>query len=59
MPAKWCDLSCPHATFPRKSALQGACNTMQAIYCRKHRKLLAKNAPCLDEKRPARRRRTS
>jgi hypothetical protein len=48
--AKWCDLSCPHAHFPGKTALAGACNTMQAIYCRKYRTLRAKNAPCMEKK---------
>ena len=45
---KWCDLSCKHASFPDKWGLQGACNTMQALYCRKHKRLVPKNAPCLD-----------
>jgi len=44
----WCDFSCKHASFPKQSALQGACNTLQAIYCRKHGKLVPKNGRCLD-----------
>jgi hypothetical protein len=49
---KWCDLSCPHAEFPKQRALTGACNTLAALWCRRHRQLVAKNAPCLDEREP-------
>ena len=48
MKRKWCDLSCKHAEFPKQTALQGACNTLQALHCRKHDKLVPKNGPCLD-----------
>ena len=46
---KWCDLSCKHAVFPKTWGLQGACNTMQALFCSKHKRPVAKNAPCLDD----------
>ena len=51
MDRKWCDLTCEHASFPKQTALQGACNTLQAIYCRKHRRLVPKNGVCLDSRK--------
>jgi hypothetical protein len=48
MTQKWCDLGCRHASFPSKTALAGACNTLVALWCRKHKRLVPKNAPCID-----------
>ena len=45
---RWCDLSCRHAAFPEKDALSGACRTLSTLYCKKLRKLVQKNAPCID-----------
>jgi hypothetical protein len=45
---RWCDPSCPHATFPKKEHLDGACHTFIAIYCKKHKCLVPKSGPCLD-----------
>jgi hypothetical protein len=46
--ATWCDLSCPHASFPRASAVDGAgsCRTFAALYCAKLEKLVHKHGPC-------------
>jgi hypothetical protein len=43
---RWCDLDCPHASFPEKEALDGACHTFIALYCAKLGRLVHKNAPC-------------
>ncbi|KMY66583.1 hypothetical protein AAU61_15715 [Desulfocarbo indianensis] len=45
---RWCDLSCPHASFPQEEAVDGAgsCRTFVALYCRELGRLVAKNAPC-------------
>jgi len=45
---KWCDLSCPYATFPDEEALDGACHTFIALYCKKYRRLVQKSGLCLD-----------
>lgn len=48
---RWCDLSCPHAAFPKDDAVDGAgsCRTFAALYCAKLKRLVAKNAPCAAE----------
>ncbi|HUV39596.1 MAG TPA: hypothetical protein VMY39_08265 [Planctomycetota bacterium] len=56
MKRTWCDLSCEHASFPTERALVGACNTLQAIYCRRHKRLVPKNGPCLDVRGKSRKR---
>ncbi len=45
---KWCDLSCPAASFPRAEAVDGAgsCRTFAALYCAKLGKLVHKHGPC-------------
>ena len=45
---RWCDLSCPEAEFPRQEAVDGAgsCRTFSALYCRRLKRLVPKNAPC-------------
>jgi hypothetical protein len=46
--AKWCAPDCPHASFPEKDHLGGACHTFIALYCGKHGRLVQKSALCLD-----------
>ncbi len=45
---RWCDLTCPQASFPQDEAVDGAgsCRTFVALYCRELGRLVAKNAPC-------------
>jgi len=53
---EFCDMNCRYAEWPGSDALDGAagCRTFQAIFCRKKKKVVYKNAPCPDkEKRPA------
>jgi len=45
---KFCDMSCPHATFPEDEALDGACHTFIALYCKKYHRLVQKSGICLD-----------
>ena len=45
---QWCDPACPHASFPRKEHLDGACHTFIALYCSKYKRLVQKSGPCLD-----------
>jgi hypothetical protein len=45
---RWCDLDCPHASFPEKEALDGACHTFIALWCDKYTRLVQKSAMCLD-----------
>ncbi len=49
---RWCDLTCPEASFPRQEAVDGAgsCRTFAALYCARLKRLVAKNAPCAAEK---------
>ena len=44
----FCDLKCPYAEFPEKEAIDGArsCRTFSALWCRKLKQYVAKNAPC-------------
>ncbi len=45
---RWCDLTCPHASFPKEDAVDGAgsCRTFVALRCAILKRLVAKNAPC-------------
>ncbi len=43
---KWCDLECPHAAWPDSAALSGACRTFQALFCKKLKRVVEKNALC-------------
>jgi hypothetical protein len=43
--AEWCDYNCQHAAFPDE-ALEGACRTVAAVWCKKLRRLIPKNSPC-------------
>ncbi len=48
---RWCDLTCPEASFPKDPAVDGAgsCRTFAALYCAQLKRLVAKNAPCAAE----------
>lgn len=48
---RWCDLSCPEASFPKDGAVDGAgsCRTFVALYCARLKRLVGKNAPCAAE----------
>jgi len=45
---KWCDLNCPHASFPEDDALDGSgsCRTFLALSCAYLGEIVTKNAPC-------------
>ncbi len=47
-PLEWCEPSCPHASFPKESDLDGACHTFIALYCNKYKRLVQKSGLCLD-----------
>ncbi|MBN1917734.1 MAG: hypothetical protein JW889_07490 [Verrucomicrobia bacterium] len=42
---KWCDYNCKDAAFPEE-ALEGACRTVAAVWCKRLKKLVPKNSPC-------------
>ncbi|MHA1733695.1 MAG: hypothetical protein ACTSU5_17250 [Promethearchaeota archaeon] len=52
--AKWCDLSCEHATFSGAEDTAGACRRDIVLFCRKHGKFVRKNAFCIDVTRELR-----
>ncbi len=57
---KYCDYNCEHAAFPDE-ALEGACRTVAAVWCKKLGRLVPKNSPCpvaekTSSKKPQRRR---
>ena len=45
---KFCDLNCEYADFPDETAVDGSksCRTFVALYCKKLKRLVTKNAPC-------------
>jgi hypothetical protein len=44
---KYCDLSCPHADFPKQDVDgSGSCMTFAAIWCQELHAHVTKNAPC-------------
>lgn len=51
MTALWCDLNCPHASFPGNEGIDGSqsCRTFQALYCEKLGRLVYKNDRCRAE----------
>jgi len=55
---KWCDLSCPEASFPTAEAVDGAgsCRTFAALYCNKLGQLVHKHGlcPCPEDDPPGR-----
>jgi len=48
---KFCDMRCEHAEFPKEDAIDGSgtCRTFAALYCKKLKKYVSKNAPCAVE----------
>ena len=42
---EFCSYQCPHSAFPPADAA-GLCRTMAAVYCKKLKGLVDKNAPC-------------
>jgi len=48
---KFCDLRCPHASFPKDDSIDGSksCRTFMALWCNKLNKYVTKNAPCAVE----------
>jgi len=48
----FCDLGCLFAEFPKEDAVDGSrsCRTFAALYCRKKKVYVHKNAPCKDRK---------
>lgn len=53
---EFCDLTCIHASWADKEAMDGSgsCMTFQALYCRKKMMHVHKNMPCIEkEKHPA------
>ncbi len=44
----FCDMRCPHASFPKEDNLDGAnsCRTFAALWCDELEKIVTKNAPC-------------
>ena len=49
---EYCGFSCPHSDFPPADSA-GLCRTMAAVYCKKLRTLVDKNAPCQWRRRRA------
>jgi hypothetical protein len=47
----FCDLRCPHASFPKEGSVDGSgsCRTFLALYCNQLQEYVAKNAPCAVE----------
>lgn len=45
---KFCDLRCPHASFPKDNCVDGAgsCRTFAALWCDELNEYVSKNAPC-------------
>jgi hypothetical protein len=44
-PPQFCDFCCPSARFPPADTA-GICHTMSAVWCRRLKELVKKNAPC-------------
>lgn len=49
---QFCDLECKYAEFPKDDAVDGSrsCRTFVALYCKKKKSLVHKNAPCKEKK---------
>jgi hypothetical protein len=49
----FCDLTCRHAEWPKQEALDGSgsCRTFQALFCKKKRRTVQKNAPCMEKEK--------
>ena len=52
----YCTFQCPHSAFPPADTA-GICRTMAAVYCKKLKRLVAKNTPCQRRGRKAGRKR--
>jgi hypothetical protein len=52
----FCGFQCPHSAFPPADTA-GLCRTMAAVYCKKLRRLVAKNGPCAGAEQQTRKRR--
>ena len=48
----FCGFQCPHSAFPPADTA-GLCRTMAAVYCKKLKRLVAKNGLCLWKKKSA------
>ncbi len=48
---KWCDFFCECADTQATEAAAGGCRREIAIYCKKFKKLVVKNALCIEDKR--------
>ena len=44
---EFCDRFCPHAEFPKKDALDGACRREITLWCSHFQQLVRKNDRCL------------
>ncbi|MBN2010509.1 hypothetical protein JW960_14275 [candidate division KSB1 bacterium] len=44
----FCDLRCPHASFPKEDSIDGSgsCRTFAALWCDQLDEYVTKNAPC-------------
>ena len=48
---EFCGFQCPHSAFaPPETA--GLCRTMAAVYCKKLKRMVRKNGPCLWHTKP-------
>ncbi len=48
---KWCDFFCEWADTQGTECATGGCRRELAIYCKKFKKLVVKNAICIEDKR--------
>ena len=53
---EFCGFQCPHSDFPPPETA-GLCRTMAAVYCKKLKRLVSKNGPCLWQAKPRPKRR--
>jgi len=50
---EFCDMICRYATWPEEEALDGSagCRTFQAVFCKKKKMVVHKNAPCPEKEK--------
>ncbi len=50
---RYCDLQCPHASFPKEESMDraGSCRVFAALYCEKLKHLVPKDSRCQDKER--------
>ena len=53
---EFCGFQCPHSEFP-PAETAGLCRTMAAVYCKKLKRLVNKNGPCVWQAKPQAKRR--